>query len=100
MKRHLTCLCKKIANKRRGWCFKLALRLVRKYDTIAIENLSIEGIKHLWVRKVSDLAFREFVKILQFLRRSETFIFQNISRRYSVPVNTVSKKEQDVTLAL
>ena len=73
---------------------------MRKYDTIAIENLSIEGIKHLWVRKVSDLAFREFVKILQFLRRSETFIFQNISRRYSVPVNTVSKKEQDVTLAL
>ena len=46
--------------------FKLALRLVRKYDNIAIETLNLEGMKRLWGRKVSDIAFGEFASILQW----------------------------------
>ena len=65
-KRHLSRLYKKITNKRRDWFFKLALRLVRKYDKIVIETLSLEGMKRLWGRKVSDLAFGEFVYILEW----------------------------------
>ncbi|MDE0322995.1 MAG: RNA-guided endonuclease TnpB family protein [Candidatus Poribacteria bacterium] len=65
-KRHLSRIHKKIANQRRDWFFKLALRLVRKYDKIAIETLNLEGMKRLWGRKISDIAFGEFVLILQW----------------------------------
>ena len=65
-KRHLSRVHKKIANRRRDWFFKLALRLVRKYDKIAIETLNLEGMKKLWGRKVSDIAFGEFSLILQW----------------------------------
>ncbi len=65
-KRHLARLHKKIREKRRDWFFKLALRLVRRYDRIAIETLNLEGMKKLWGRKTSDLAFGEFSSILQW----------------------------------
>ena len=65
-KRHLSRVHKKVANRRRDWFFKLALRLVRKYDKIAIETLNLEGMKKLWGRKVSDLAFGEFSQILRY----------------------------------
>ena len=57
-------LYKKIAERRRDWFFKLALRLVRRYDKIAIEMLNLEGMKRLWGRKISDIAFGEFSLIL------------------------------------
>ena len=66
-KRNLARLYKKITNRRRDWFFKLALRLVRRYDKIAIETLNLSGMKCLWGRKVSDLAFGEFVRILQWV---------------------------------
>ena len=56
-KRHLARVHKKIANKRRDWFFKFFLCPMRKYDTIAIETLNLEGMKHLWGRKISDIAF-------------------------------------------
>ena len=65
-KRCLSHIHKKIADSRRDWFFKLALRLVRKYDKIAIETLHLEGMKKLWGRKVSDIAFGEFSLILQW----------------------------------
>ena len=65
-KRHLSSVHKDIANRRRDWFFKLALRLVRRYDKIAIETLNLEGMKKLWGRKVSDIAFGEFSLILQW----------------------------------
>ena len=68
-KRYLSRVYKKIANQRRDWFFKLALRLVRKYDRIVIETLNLEGMKKLWGRKVSDLAFGEFALILEWVCR-------------------------------
>ena len=65
-KRSLSCIHKKIAERRRDWFFKLALRLVRKYDKIVIETLNLEGMKKLWGRKISDIAFGEFSLILQW----------------------------------
>ena len=64
-KRHLARVHKKIANQRRDYFFKLALRLVRKYDTIATETLNLDGMKRLWGRKISDIAFSAFSVILQ-----------------------------------
>ena len=65
-KRHLSSVHKDIANRRRDWFFKLALRLVRRYDKIAIETLNLEGMKKLWGHKISDIAFSEFSLILHW----------------------------------
>lgn len=56
-----------ISNRRRDWFFKLANRLVVEYAVICIENLNLDGMKRLWGRKVSDLAFAEFVSILEWV---------------------------------
>lgn len=55
-----------IANQRTDWFFKLARNLTLKYSTICIEDLNLNGMKRLWGRKVSDLAYGEFVKILEY----------------------------------
>ena len=56
----------RIDNRRLDWLFKLADDLTKKYPIICIEDLNIETMKQLWGRKVSDLAFSEFVSILQW----------------------------------
>ncbi|MCG9130643.1 transposase [Candidatus Poribacteria bacterium] len=64
--RQLARLYRHIANQRRDWHFKLATDLCRRFDVIATETLNLAGMKRLWGRKVSDLAFGEFVEILAF----------------------------------
>ena len=51
---------------RKDWHYKLATDLCRRFDFIAAETLTLEGMKRLWGRKVSDLSFGEFVDILKF----------------------------------
>lgn len=53
-------------NRRRDWFFKLAHKLTNTYSVICIEDLNLDGMKRLWGRKVSDLAFAEFVSILEW----------------------------------
>lgn len=57
---------KRVSNQRNDWFFKLADSLTKQYSDIFIEDLDIEGMKRLWGRKVSDLAFSDFVKILHW----------------------------------
>ena len=64
--RELARLYRKVANQRRDWHFKLATDLCRRFDLIATETLNLDGMKRLWGRKVSDLAFSQFVEILKF----------------------------------
>ena len=64
--RELACLYQKIANQRKDWHYKRATDLCRRFDTIVVETLNLEGMKRLWGRKVSDLAFGQFVEILKF----------------------------------
>ena len=64
--RQLVRLYRHIANQRKDWHWKLATDLCRRFDTIAIETLNLEGMKRLWGRKVSDLSFGQFVEILKF----------------------------------
>ena len=65
--RQLVRLYRHIANQRKDWHWKLATDLCRRFDTIAIETLNLEGnLKRLWGRKVSDLSFGQFVEILKF----------------------------------
>ena len=64
--RELARLYCKVANQRRDWHWKLATDLCRRFDRIATETLNLEGMKRLWGRKVSDLAFYQFVEILKY----------------------------------
>ena len=79
-KRHLARVHKQIAARRRDWFFKLALRLVRKYDRIAIETLNLEGMKRLWGRKISDIAFGEFAVILKWTSAKYGKVFAKAGR--------------------
>ena len=54
-----------IANRRRDWFFKLAHALCDEYATLCFEDLNLKGMQHMWGRKVSALAFGEFLSILQ-----------------------------------
>ena len=64
--RALVRLYRKIANQRRDWHYKRATDLCRRFDHIVTETLNLDGMKRLWGRKVSDLAFYQFVEILKF----------------------------------
>ena len=66
--RQLARLYRKVAAQRRDWHYKLATALCRRFDRIVTETLNLDGMKRLWGRKVSDLAFGEFVEILKFNR--------------------------------
>lgn len=64
--RNLERVCERISNQRRDWCFKLAHQIVSENAIICLEDLNLDGMKRLWGRKVSDLAFAEFVSILEW----------------------------------
>ena len=64
--RQIARLYRKISNQRKDFQWQLASELCKKFDTIAIETLNLEGMKRLWGRKVSDLAFYQFVEILKY----------------------------------
>ena len=66
-RKHLARVHRKIANQRKDWFWKLADELTDKYDYLFFETLNLKGMVKLWGRKVSDLAFAEFLKILEFV---------------------------------
>ena len=65
--RDLERVYQRISNRRRDWFFKLANQLVSEYAIICIEDLNLDGMKRLWGRKTSDLAFADFVAILEWM---------------------------------
>jgi len=66
-KYRLSRLYEKITNRRNDWFFKLAHSLCDKFDRMYFETLNIDAMKKLWGRKVSDLAFGEFLTILKWI---------------------------------
>lgn len=70
----------KIVNQRRDWFWKLAHKLTDEFDVLCFESLNLDGMKRLWGRKVSDLAFGEFIQILKWVAKKKgktvTFIDQ------------------------
>ena len=57
---------RKVAKQRLDWQWKLATKLCKRFDTLCFETLNIDGMKRIWGRKVSDLAFYQFVELLEF----------------------------------
>jgi putative transposase len=66
----------RIADQRRDHHFKLAHRLCDEYDVLYFEDLNLQGMKALWGRKVSDLGFRSFMSILEWVafKRGKTVV--------------------------
>ncbi|HIM94373.1 MAG TPA: transposase [Campylobacterales bacterium] len=56
----------KTANQRRDYFHKLSNKLANNYDNIFIEDLNMKAMQMMWGRKVSDLAFSEFINILEY----------------------------------
>ncbi|NDJ26212.1 transposase [Nostoc sp. B(2019)] len=56
-----------IANRRTDWFWKLAHELTDRFDVLCFETLNLKGMKRLWGRKVSDLALRDFLNILEWV---------------------------------
>ncbi len=57
---------KKTANQRTDHHWKLAIELCRKFDILFFEDLNLSGMKRLWGKQVSDLAFGEFSQKLKW----------------------------------
>jgi putative transposase len=70
-RKHLCRQYEKIANQRRDWFWKLAHELTDRFDVLCFETLNLKGMQRLWGRKVSDLAFGEFLQILEWVARTK-----------------------------
>ena len=56
---------KKTTNQRTDHHWKLAIDLCRQSDILFFEDLNLNGMKKLWGKQVSDLAFGEFLEKLK-----------------------------------
>lgn len=60
-----------IVNRRTDWFWKLAHELTNRFDVLCFETLNLKGMKRLWGRKVSDLALRDFLNILEWIAKKK-----------------------------
>lgn len=70
-RKHLIRKHETIANCRRDWFWKLSHELTNKFDVLCFETLNLKGIQRLWGRKVSDLAFGEFLQVLEWVAKKK-----------------------------
>jgi len=76
-------LCRKhedIANRRQDWFWRLAHKLTDQFDILCFESLNLKGMQKLWGRKVNDLAFREFMQILEWVARKKGKLIVYVSQ--------------------
>ena len=72
----------KIVNRRTDWFWKLAHKLCNEFDYLFFETLNLKAMQRLWGRKISDLAKREFLKILEFVASKKGKTVHYIDRWY------------------
>jgi len=71
-----------IKNKRNDFHWKLAHKLCKYNSFIAIEDLNMSAMKQLWGRKISDLAFSDFVLKLEQIAKKYGTTIQKVGRFY------------------
>jgi putative transposase len=54
-----------LVNQRRNWFWELSHKLCDTYDVMCFETLNLKGMQRLWGKKIGDLAFGNFLEILQ-----------------------------------
>ncbi|MBS3028998.1 MAG: transposase [Dolichospermum sp. DET50] len=60
-----------VCNRRSDWFWKIAHKLTDKFDVLCFETLNLKGMQRLWGRKISDLAFGEFLQILEWVAKKK-----------------------------
>ncbi|KAF3885745.1 MULTISPECIES: RNA-guided endonuclease InsQ/TnpB family protein [Nostocales] len=60
-----------VLNARRDWFWQLAHSLTNRFDVLCFETLNLKGMQRLWGRKISDLAFGEFLQILEWIAKKK-----------------------------
>ncbi len=81
-KNNLIRRAKKIKNLREDYQWKLARDLLKEYDNLYFEDLSLKGMVKLWGRKISDLSHSEFLKKLEYLANKLGKFVGKIDRFY------------------
>ena len=71
---------RKIQRQREDHHWKLSLEIVRKFDVSFFEDLNLNGMKRLWGRKMSDLAFGEFMLKMQWQAKKRCKRVETIGR--------------------
>ena len=99
--RQLSRLYRHVANQRKDWHWKLATDLCKRFDTIVLETLNIDGMKRLWGRKVSDLAFYQFVQILAYKCQKHKRHFFQIGQWTATtkPCSNCGHRNENLTLS-
>ena len=69
-----------VANRRSDWFWKLAHQLTSQFDVLCFETLNLKGMQRLWGRKIGDLAFREFLQILEWVAKKKGKLVVYIDR--------------------
>ena len=92
---------KKIANQRADHHWKLAIKLCRQFDILFFEDLNLEGMKRLWGKQVSDVAFGEFMQKLkhQSYKRIRSVLKINRWSPTSKCCSVCGHKNETLTLA-
>ncbi|BAZ31956.1 IS891/IS1136/IS1341 transposase [Cylindrospermum sp. NIES-4074] len=60
-----------VSHRRCDWFWKLAHKLTDQFDILCFETLNLKGMQRLWGRKISDLAFGEFLQILEWVAKKK-----------------------------
>ena len=81
-RKNLVRIHEKVVNRRTDWFWKLAHELTDKFDDLYFETLNLKGMQRLWGRKISDLAFSEFLKILAYVAEKKNKVVSYIDQWY------------------
>jgi putative transposase len=99
-RKNLVRVHEKVVNRRTDWFWKLAHDLTNKFDYLFFETLNLKAMQRLWGRKVSDLAFAKFLKILQWVATKKGKVLGLIDRWYASTkiCNQCDYKLEELTL--
>ncbi len=81
-RKNLVRVHEKVANRRTDWFWKLAHELTDRFDYLYFETLNLKGMQRLWGRKIGDLAFAEFLSILEYVAQKKGKIVSYIDQWY------------------
>lgn len=99
---HLVRVHEQISNRRKDWFWKMAHHLTDQYDQLFFETLNLKGMQQLWGRKISDLAFAEFLKVLEFVAFKKGKTVHYIDRWFpsSKTCNHCNHKQENLDLSV
>lgn len=81
-RKNLVRVHEKVVDRRTDWFWKTAHELTDKFDYLYFETLNLRGMQRLWGRKISDLAFSEFLKILEYVAEKKNKVVSYIDQWY------------------